>query len=53
MSGKNCKVCEGKEDEVIRDMEKTYISSAYSYFKTIVTTLSGAKAPENVYVNTI
>lgn len=39
MNSNNCKICEGKEEEVLRDMEKTYISSAYSHFKTVISVL--------------
>jgi hypothetical protein len=51
MNSKTCKVCEGKEAEVIRDMEKTYISSSYSYYKAVITILREAKAPEDVFKN--
>lgn len=53
MNSKDCKICEGKEDEVIRDMEKTYISSAYSHFKTVISLLREANAPEEVFKNEI
>lgn len=53
MNSKTCKVCEGKEAEVIRDMEKTYISAAYSYFKSVVAVLREAKASEDVFKNQI
>jgi len=32
-------------------MEKTYISSAFSHFKTVISTLAKAKASEDVYKN--
>lgn len=53
MNHKTCKVCEGKEEEVIRDMEKTYISSAFSHFKTVIATLSQGKAADDVFKNEI
>lgn len=53
MNSNGCKICEGKEEEVIRDMEKTYISSAYSYFKAVINTLREAKAPDQIFKNEI
>lgn len=53
MNSKNCKVCEGKEEQVIRDMEKTIISSAFSHFKTVIATLAQGKASDQVFKNQI
>jgi hypothetical protein len=53
LNSKKCKICEGKEEEVIRDMEKTFISSAFSHFKNVISLLAEAKAPDEVYKNEI
>lgn len=51
MNSKICKICEGRESEVIKDLEKVYISPSYSHIKNVLALLQTANAPAEVYKN--
>jgi hypothetical protein len=53
MNSKTCKVCEGREGEVIKDLEKVFISPSYSHIKNVLALLQAANAPPETYKNEI
>ena len=53
MNSKLCKICEGRENEVIKDLEKVFISPSYSHIKNVLALLQAAHAAEAVYKNEI
>lgn len=53
MNSKVCKICEGREGDVIKDLEKVFISPSYSHIKNVLALLQAANAPPEAYKNEI
>jgi hypothetical protein len=53
MNSKVCKICEGREGDVIRDLEKVFISPSYSHIKNVLALLQAANALPEAYKNEI